>query len=168
MEPDVGVAASELDTYLFVILGIIILAGGLGGLVNYFLAQSDRKARRKGADTALDANEYLTWWQSMIIGVASALLVPLFLSLISSTLLAEAKNDVVKGFVFAGFCLAAGIASRPSSGASRTGWCARPRPWQKKPAPGASRRRSRRRKPSRPHSRLPPGWTRSAGRLRAT
>jgi hypothetical protein len=112
MDTSTTAIASKIDPNIFIFISIIVVTGGLGGLVNFFLAQSDRLARASRDDRESNPDQFLPWWQSVIIGIAAASLVPLFLSLISSTLLIEAKNDLVKMFVFAGFCLAAGIASR--------------------------------------------------------
>ncbi|HTX98726.1 MAG TPA: YEATS-associated helix-containing protein, partial [Bacteroidota bacterium] len=49
--------------------------------------------------------------RSVCIGIAAALLVPLFLNMISSTLLVQTEVDEEKLFVFAGFCLIAAISS---------------------------------------------------------
>jgi hypothetical protein len=121
------------NLWLFVEIFIVtLLGGGLGGLVNYFLAQSEKKAgesqRRPPAIAAETAStsaeqpnvqepvpmpdQFLSVWQSMIIGVAAALLVPLLLSLIQSNLFDSVGTDVGKLFIYTGFCVAAGISSR--------------------------------------------------------
>ena len=78
---------------MLIILLIMIAAGVLGGVANYFL--SDRHN-----DTG-----HNDWGKYPILGVISALTVPLFLNMISSNLLEAARTRPVDFFVFAGFCL---------------------------------------------------------------
>jgi len=89
-----------LDSYLFVILLIMIAAGILGGVANYFL--SDRQKDSTRSD----------WAKYIVLGVIAALTVPLFLNMISSNLLEAARTRPVDFFVFAGFCLIYVVASR--------------------------------------------------------
>jgi DNA-binding transcriptional ArsR family regulator len=89
-----------LDGYMLIILLIMVAAGVLGGLANYYL--SDRLAdfgRRE-------------WVKYPVLGVIAALTVPLFLNMISSNLLEAARSRPVDFFVFAGFCLIYVVASR--------------------------------------------------------
>jgi hypothetical protein len=96
----VTVLPSTLDGYMLVILLIMVFAGVLGGVANYFL--SDRPA-----DPAAHG-----WAKYPILGVIAALTVPLFLNMISSNLLEAARTRPVDFFVFAGFCLIYVVASR--------------------------------------------------------
>jgi hypothetical protein len=85
------------------IISVIAVAGILGGLVNYFLSRKDDP----------DGSSF---GKSVTLGIAAALLVPLFLNMISSTLLDSIRNssgvvDLSKTLVFAGFCLVAAISS---------------------------------------------------------
>ena len=91
---------NTLDSYMLVILLIMVAAGILGGVANYFLSerQSD-PARRE-------------WGKYTVLGVIAALTVPLFLNMISSNLLEAARSRPVDFFVFAGFCLIYVVASR--------------------------------------------------------
>jgi hypothetical protein len=85
----------------------MLIAGVLGGAINYFLAQ-ERNA---------EANK-INLVQSIIIGIGASLLVPLFLNMISSSLLSEVvgnqekPGDFSKALVFLGFCLVAAVSSR--------------------------------------------------------
>lgn len=92
--------AGGLDTHMMTILAIMILAGILGGAANYFL--SERSSDAGGKD----------WIKYPIFGMVAALTVPLFLNMISSTLLEGARTRPVDFYVFAGFCLIYVIASR--------------------------------------------------------
>ncbi len=89
-----------LDGYMLMVLGVMILAGLLGGVANYFL--SDRQGELSPRDGAKYA----------ILGMVSALTVPLFLNMISSNLLEAARTRPVDIFIFAGFCLIYVVASR--------------------------------------------------------
>lgn len=89
-----------LDGYMLMILGIMILAGVLGGIANYFLSD------RQGELSSRDGFKYAT------LGVIAALTVPLFLNMLSSNLLEAARTRPVDFFVFAGFCLIYVVASR--------------------------------------------------------
>lgn len=82
-----------LDNYMLLLFGIMLFAGLLGGIANYFL--SDR-------GSAFSAAELLKY---AVLGVVASLTVPLFLNMISSDLLAMAKARPIDLFVFAGFCL---------------------------------------------------------------
>ena len=96
----VSALSSSLDAYMLIILLIMIAAGLLGGVANYFLSERHGEAGRR------DLRKYLT------LGVIGALTVPLFLNMISSNLLEAARTRPVDFFVFAGFCLIYVVASR--------------------------------------------------------
>jgi hypothetical protein len=89
-----------LDGYMLMILGIMVLAGILGGIANYFLSD------RQGELSSRDGIKY------SVLGIIAALTVPLFLNMISSNLLEAARTRPVDFFVFAGFCLIYVVASR--------------------------------------------------------
>ena len=92
--------SSTLDSYMLIILLIMIVAGLLGGVANYFL--SERRVDSGRGD----------WGKYPILGVIAALTVPLFLNMISSNLLEAARTRPIDFFVFAGFCLIYVVASR--------------------------------------------------------
>jgi DNA-binding transcriptional ArsR family regulator len=91
---------STLDGYMLIILLIMIAAGILGGVANYFLSERSQDTGRRD------------WSKYPILGVIAALTVPLFLNMISSNLLEAARTRPVDFFVFAGFCLIYVVASR--------------------------------------------------------
>ena len=85
----------------YTILGIIIAAGSLGGLVS--------------AITSVDEKLSIGFCaKRVVVGIACAFVVPLFLNMISSTLLETAQTDATpcRYFVFAGFCVIAAISSK--------------------------------------------------------
>lgn len=92
--------SGALDGHMLLILIIIMVAGILGGAANYFLAD------RQGEPAASD------WLKYPLLGVVAALTVPLFLNMISSTLLEGARTKPVDFFAFAGFCLIYVVTSR--------------------------------------------------------
>lgn len=82
-----------LDNYMLLLFGIMLFAGVLGGIANYFLGD------RGGVFSATELLRHA------MLGVVASLTVPLFLNMISSDLLALAKSRPIDLFVFAGFCL---------------------------------------------------------------
>jgi hypothetical protein len=89
--------------FLMVVIVVMVGAGFLGGLVNYFLNRRDDPE-----DSSL--------WKSATLGIAASLLVPLFLNMISSNLLESMRTgtpspDLSRFLVFLGFCLVAAISS---------------------------------------------------------
>lgn len=92
--------SGALDGHMLIIFAIMVLAGVLGGIANFFL--SDRQGDMGPRD----------WVKYPILGVVAALTVPLFLNMISSTLLEGARTKPVDFYVFAGFCLMYVVASR--------------------------------------------------------
>lgn len=92
--------SGALDGHMLLIFGIMVLTGMLGGAANFFLA--DRQGERGGKE----------WLRYPILGMVAAFTVPLFLNMISSTLLEGARTKPIDYFVFAGFCLIYVVASR--------------------------------------------------------
>ena len=92
--------SGALDSHMLLIFTIMLLAGVLGGLANYFL--SDRQAELRPRE----------WLKYPLLGVVAALTVPLFLNMLSSTLLEGARTKPVEFYTFAGFCLIYVVASR--------------------------------------------------------
>ncbi|WP_371323646.1 YEATS-associated helix-containing protein [Dechloromonas sp. ZY10] len=95
----VSAPSGVLDAHMLMILAIMMVAGLLGGAANYYLAEREERS-------ANDRGKYL------VLGVVAALTVPLFLNMMSSTLLEGARTKPVDFFAFAGFCLVYVIASR--------------------------------------------------------
>lgn len=95
-----GAEGGAIDAHLLLILGIMIAAGILGGIANYFLDD------RENAGSGRSATRYA------VLGVVAALTVPLFLNMISSHLLEATRLKSSELFVFAGFCLLYVVVSR--------------------------------------------------------
>lgn len=96
----VSAPAGGVDTHMLLILAIMLAAGILGGAANYFLADRQGEPGRRD------------WLKYPVLGVVAALTVPLFLNMISSTLLEGARTKPVDFFAFGGFCLIYVVASR--------------------------------------------------------
>lgn len=96
----VTMPGGALDGHMLLILAIMILAGALGGLANAFMVDRHVEPSRR------------EWFKYTILGIVAALTVPLFLNMISSTLLEGARTKPVDFFAFAGFCLIYVVASR--------------------------------------------------------
>ncbi|MBS1138907.1 MAG: hypothetical protein H6R13_360 [Proteobacteria bacterium] len=92
--------SGALDGHMLLILAIMVVAGILGGAANYFLADRHGESARRD------------WLKYPVFGVVAALTVPLFLNMISSTLLEGARTKPIDFYVFAGFCLIYVVASR--------------------------------------------------------
>lgn len=92
--------AGGIDTHMLLILAIMLAAGILGGAANYFLADRQGEPGRRD------------WLKYPVLGIVAALTVPLFLNMISSTLLEGARTKPVDFFAFGGFCLIYVVASR--------------------------------------------------------
>jgi DNA-binding MarR family transcriptional regulator len=79
--------------FMFLILGIMIISGILGGLVNFFLSEYHKPQVCKAVIG------------DCLLGIVSALTVPLFLNMISSNLLTVAHKKPLNLFIFNGLCL---------------------------------------------------------------
>jgi hypothetical protein len=86
-----------LDQYMVAVFVIMVSAGLLAGIANFFLSGS-----RSGRDLA----------KFIVLGVVAALTVPLFLNMTSSDLLEFGRSRPLAVFVFAGFCLVYVLLSR--------------------------------------------------------
>jgi Na+-transporting NADH:ubiquinone oxidoreductase subunit NqrC len=90
---------------LLSVFAVMVFCGVLVSGVNFYLAESKTEPR-------------LQLYQHMIVGVAAALIVPLFLNMISSRILDQilapgaSEPNYNKLLVLAGFCLVAAISSR--------------------------------------------------------
>ena len=79
--------------FMLLLLSIMIISGILAGLTNYLLGRNHRSPAWK---------EVLG---DCLLGTVAALIVPLFLNMISSNLLAEAGKNPINMFIFNGICL---------------------------------------------------------------
>jgi DNA-binding MarR family transcriptional regulator len=96
-------SASMTQPHLFeVLLAAIVIAGVLGGLLNFYQTR-----RADDEDSSL--------WKSITLGIGASFLVPLFLNTISSSLVSniQTKPEITQNMlVFFGFCLVAAISSK--------------------------------------------------------
>ena len=94
-----------MPTDLLVITQVMLLAGAIGGLVNWFLSDAPDTTR-------------LAWWKHVVIGIAASFMVPLFLTMISADLIDKIRGTAgqpgnpVLLLNLAGFCLVASVSSR--------------------------------------------------------
>ncbi|KUO70790.1 MAG: hypothetical protein APF81_12710 [Desulfosporosinus sp. BRH_c37] len=84
-----------MDKHMVILVMVMFFAGGLGGLINYYSKDEEKNMRK-----------------SLILGIGASSLVPLFLNMISSSLLVDSGKDPHKILVFMGFCLIAAISSK--------------------------------------------------------
>jgi len=68
------------DSFLFLLLGIMVISGILAGLINYFLTGNQKSPVFKAV------------LADCLLGIAGSLIVPLFLNIISNNLLAAAQK----------------------------------------------------------------------------
>lgn len=85
--------ATVFDQHLIVVLLILLAAGLLGGIANYFLRDREVDSRSKD------------WLRYPVLGLVAALTVPLVLSMLSSNLLDAGRTNSGDYFVLAGFGL---------------------------------------------------------------
>lgn len=90
---DILELATFSDSFMFLVLGIMIISGILGGLVNFFLTENHKPPVWK------------TVLGYCLLGIVASLTVPLFLNMVSSNLLAVAPRKSVNLFIFNGICL---------------------------------------------------------------
>lgn len=83
---------------ILILISIMAVAGAFGGFINYLLEQRDNP-------------EFASIKRSMVAGIGASFLVPLFLNMISSDLIAKSYEAPEKFLVFTGFCLIASISS---------------------------------------------------------
>lgn len=86
-------------THEVIVALIMATTGIVGGLAN-FLSDDSLKF------------EFRTVVKSIVLGVSASVMVPLFLSMISSNLLVESSTSTESYFILAGFCMVASIFSR--------------------------------------------------------
>jgi hypothetical protein len=90
---------------LALVISTMLASGVVGGLINSFLNDPN-------------IEKPLKWWQHIVVGIGAAFIVPVFLNMISSTLISDISGEVTdskmlsKVLVLAGFCLLAAISSR--------------------------------------------------------
>ncbi len=111
-------------THLVILSLIMIATGLLGGYSGYLIEkvrviapdippgaeETDPIANAEKKAAELRVKREKTYF--LITGLCAALLIPLFLSTISSHLMADAQKDPVNYFVFGGFCLLVAIFSK--------------------------------------------------------
>jgi predicted transcriptional regulator len=78
---------------LFLVPGVMILSGILAGIASYFLMEDQKPP------------VLMTVIGYCLLGISAALIVPLFLKIISSDLLTRAQRDPINLIVFNGICL---------------------------------------------------------------
>ena len=93
----------QANLHVWLLIGIMLTGGLLGGIVNYLLAKADEPPEAASKASLL---------RSVLAGVAAAMLVPLFLNMLSSKLLSPNGWEPLSALVFLGFCLVAAISSK--------------------------------------------------------
>ena len=89
------------DTHIIMLILIMLISGAFGGFLNY-LHNFDTTENEK--QNSVVRNKYI------LLGIAAAFVIPVFLKMISSNLISSSDNNDY--LIFAGFCLIAAIFSR--------------------------------------------------------
>ena len=97
-----GKGTTKEGVSAWIIIGIILISGIFGGMAGFFTNRSK------------DQNEWRSVPKYIILGLAAAFTVPLFLNTISSNLIRDSleKQSVENYLILAGFCLIASIYSK--------------------------------------------------------
>lgn len=98
-----AVNAEQANLHTWLLIGVMLAGGMLGGGVNFLLAKADEPP---------DAPPKANITTSLLAGVLAAFLVPLFLQMLSSDLLNRTKQEPLAVLIFLGFCLIASVSSR--------------------------------------------------------
>lgn len=92
--------AVTLDQHLLIVFLILVLAGVLGGVANFFLRDREDDVRSKD------------WLRYPVLGLVAALTVPVVLTMMSSNLLDAGRTNAGDYLVLAGFGLVYVVLSR--------------------------------------------------------
>jgi hypothetical protein len=87
-----------MDRTILIIV-LMIGAGLLGGITNYFRIEQEKK-------------DWFSFSKNVLLGVCASILIPLFLNMISSSLFKESESDTSKLFILFGFFLIASLSSK--------------------------------------------------------
>lgn len=109
--------SGELDMHHLLLLAVLIVAGLLGGAANHLLGEREAASESPPRDrlgTLLPPGQPASpaLLHHLVFGVVAALTVPLWLSMLSSSLLDATRSRPQELFVFGGICLAYVIATR--------------------------------------------------------
>jgi len=85
--------------HTLIVTFIMLSMGILGGTINYLFSGDEKWS-------------WVVLLKSSVIGIGAAILVPLFLRMISSNLISKAAENTESYFVLMGFCLISAISSR--------------------------------------------------------
>lgn len=107
-------AAGTTSYYVhLIILGVIMVGSGLlGGFTGYLMEKNKKLFSDPESIQKYQAAMEKQLRYFLVTGLCASLLIPLFLSTISSQLMSEAQKDPLKYFVFGGFCLLVAVFSK--------------------------------------------------------
>ncbi len=106
------VSGPSFNQHLIILAVIILLAGVIGGYTGYLIEKNKYVVTAPEALASYRAEIRKKLVYFIVTGCSAALLIPLFLSTISSQLMSEAQKDPLKYFVFGGFCLLVAVFSK--------------------------------------------------------
>lgn len=101
---------------ILILVLIILVSSLIGGIVSWVFRNdplTEEKLPENGskAVSTQTAKKY-PLWNSLLVGFAGAIIVPLFLSLGGNGLLKQSETDPINYFAFAGFCVLGAIFAR--------------------------------------------------------
>ena len=112
--PGEALAGISDPVHITILLLIMITAGVLGGVTGFMIEKSTRVENGDGGLIFLEGKR-IQFQKGLgfyiLIGVCASLLVPLFMTTISSELLSSSRHNHLDYFVFGGFCLIAAISA---------------------------------------------------------
>lgn len=103
--------------HLLVLSGIIILSALIGGLVSWVFRndplpdEQNSSAINNGNDKPKEVKKY-SLLNALLVGLAGAVIVPLFLNLGGNGILKDSRTNPANYFAFAGFCVLGAVFAR--------------------------------------------------------
>jgi len=101
---------------ILILILIILVSSLIGGLVSWVFRNdplTDEKLPDNEKKTvSIDNQKKYPLWNSLLVGLAGSVIVPLFLSLGGNGLLKQSQSEPINYFAFAGFCVLGAIFAR--------------------------------------------------------
>lgn len=102
--------------HIIILISIILFSALIGGLVSWVFRNdplSEEKLPESGnKEVSTQTAKKYPLWNSLLVGFAGTIIVPLFLSLGGNGLLKQSETDPINYFAFAGFCVLGAIFAR--------------------------------------------------------
>ena len=105
------------NNHLFILIGIILLSALIGGLVSWVFRndplpeEKNGVSNNNGNDKPKEIKKY-SLLNALLVGLAGAVIVPLFLNLGGNGILKDSQTNPANYFAFAGFCVLGAVFAR--------------------------------------------------------